>query len=116
VSASKKYLWNYEKVTYTDNSTKSTSPCIIGAYGDTGSTGAAGKGIKEIKEHYQVSSSNTTEPTTWVDTAPNTTTTNKYLWNYETITYTDNTTFDTTKRVIGTHGSTGAKGATGATG
>ena len=43
----------------------------------------------------------------------NTTTTNKYLWNYETITYTDGSTQDTTKRVIGTHGATGSTGAAG---
>jgi hypothetical protein len=116
VSSSKKYLWNYEKVTYTDNTSKSTDPCIIGAYGDKGSTGSAGKGIKSITEYYQVSTSNSTAPTTWVTTPPATTTTNKYLWNYEVITYTDDTTHTTTKRVIGTHGSTGSKGATGATG
>lgn len=116
VSSSKKYLWNYEKVTYTDNTTSSTTPCIIGAYGDTGSTGATGKGIKSIVEYYAVSSSNTTAPTSWSTTMQNTTTTNKYLWNYEVITYTDNSTTNTTKKIIGTHGATGAKGDTGATG
>ena len=113
VSSSKKYLWNYEKVTYTDNSTTSTTPCIIGAYGEQGATGATGKGIKSITEYYQVSSSNTTAPTSWLTTVPSTTTTNKYLWNYEVITYTDNTTYTSTKRVIGTHGATGSQGATG---
>ena len=116
ITESKKYLWNYETITYTDNSSTSSSPCIIGVYGNkgaTGNTGAAGKGIKSITEHYAVSSSNTTAPTNWSTSLVNTTTTNKYLWNYETITYTDGSTEDTTKRVIGTHGATGSAGAAG---
>lgn len=116
ISTSKRYLWNYEVVTYTDNSTTTTTPVIIGVYGNTGatgSTGAAGRGITSITEYYAVSSSNTTAPTSWSTTVPTTTTTNKYLWNYEKITYTDSTTEETTKRVIGTHGATGSTGAAG---
>ena len=120
VSASKKYLWNYEVIKYTDGTTASTTvPCIIGAYGDKGATGAqgpqgnagaTGKGIKSVTEKYAVSSSNTTPPTSWSTTLQTMTSVHKYLWNYETITYTDNTTSDTTKRVIGVYGDTGATG------
>ena len=39
VTATKKYLWNYEVVTYTDGSTTTTTPVIIGTYGDKGDTG-----------------------------------------------------------------------------
>lgn len=117
VSASKKYLWNYEVIKYTDGSVASTTtPCIIGAYGDkgnTGATGATGKGIKSVTEHYAVSASNTAAPTSWSTTVPTMTATNRYLWNYETITYTDNSTLDTTKRVIGVYGDKGNTGATG---
>lgn len=119
VTASKKYLWNYEVLTYTDNSTSSTAPCIIGAYGDkgqTGSTGATGNGISSILEHYAVSASGTTAPTTWADTVQTMTATNKYLWNYESITYTNGTTKDTQKRVIGVYGDKGQTGAAGAAG
>lgn len=38
----KKYLWNYEVVTYTNGSTYRSAPCIIGVYGDKGATGATG--------------------------------------------------------------------------
>lgn len=114
VSASKKYLWNYEIVKYTDGTIASTTaPCVIGSYGNTGATG---NGIKSIAEHYAVSASNTTAPTSWSTTVPTMTVTNRYLWNYETITYTNNSTVDTTKRVIGVYGNTGAKGDKGATG
>lgn len=115
VTSTKKYLWNYEVIEYTDGTIANTSnPCIIGVYGDTGSkgdTGATGKGISSITEYYQVSTSNTTSPTSWVTSIPTMTTTNKYLWNYEVVTYTDKTTEETSKRVIGVYGNTGATGA-----
>lgn len=120
VSAAKKYLWNYEVVKYTDGTVASTTaPCIIGSYGDRGSkgdkgdTGSTGNGIKSITEHYAVSTSNSTVPTSWSSTVPTMTESNKYLWNYETITYTNGTTVDTTKRVIGVYGNKGATGGTG---
>lgn len=119
ITATNKYLWNYEKITYTDNSTATTSPCIIGVYGDkgnTGNTGATGNGIKSITEYYQISTSNTTAPTSWVTTVPTLTATNKYLWNYEKITYTNGTSVDTAKRVIGVYGDKGNTGATGPAG
>lgn len=123
VSAAKKYLWNYEVVKYTDGTVASTTmPCVIGSYGDQGSkgdkgdTGSTGNGIKSITEHYAVSTSNSTVPTSWSSTVPTMTESNKYLWNYETITYTNGTMVDTTKRVIGVYGNKGATGATGSQG
>ena len=129
VSSSKKYLWNYEVVKYTDGTTASTTaPCIIGSYGDTGAkgdkgakgdtgaTGPTGVGIKSITEYYAVSTTNTTAPTSWVTSIPTLTASNKYLWNYETVTYTNNSTVSTSKRVIGVYGDKGLKGDKGATG
>lgn len=132
VSSSKKYLWNYEVVKYTDGTIASTTaPCIIGSYGDTGAkgdkgakgdtgamgaTGPTGVGIKSITEYYAVSTTNTTAPTFWVTSIPTLTVSNKYLWNYETVTYTNNRTVSTSKRVIGVYGDKGAKGDTGAKG
>lgn len=123
VSAAKKYLWNYEVVKYTDGTVASTTmPCVIGSYGDQGSkgdkgdTGSTGNGIKSITEHYAVSTSNSTVPTSWSSTVPTMTESNKYLWNYETITYTNGTMVDTMKRVIGVYGNKGATGATGSHG
>ena len=87
-----------------------------GAKGDTGATGSSGIGISNITEYYAVSSSNTTAPTSWNTTVPTMTATNKYLWNYETITYSNNTTTNTSKRVIGVYGDKGNTGSTGATG
>lgn len=84
--------------------------------GADGINGTNGVGIKSITNKYAVSASNTNAPTSWSDTVPTMTTTNRYLWNYEIFTYTNNTTSETKKRVIGVYGNTGNKGDTGATG
>lgn len=84
--------------------------------GSAGIDGTDGKGIESIKEHYAVSTSNTVTPTVWFDDVLVTNSVNKYLWSYETIIYTDGTSVDSNKRVIGTYGDTGKDGATGADG
>lgn len=154
-TATKKYLWNYEKILYTNGQNTTTSPCIIGTYGDKGDVGpqgpqgeqgdkgeqgdtgpqgpqgdkgeqgdkgdkgdpgqngADGNGISNIVEYYQVSTSNTTPPSSWLQTVPTLTATNKYLWNYEKISYTNGDSFETKKRVIGVYGDKGNTGATG---
>lgn len=84
--------------------------------GSAGIDGTDGKGIESIKEHYAVSTSNTVTPTVWFDDVLVTNSVNKCLWSYETIIYTDGTSVDSNKRVIGTYGDTGKDGATGADG
>ncbi len=110
ITADKKYLWNYEVITYTNDTTSSTSPIIIGVFGNTGSTGAAGKGIKSVTEYYLAtasSSSITTSTTGWTTAMQALTSTKKYLWNYELITYTDNTTSTVNPVIIGVYGDQG---------
>ncbi len=112
VSASKKYLWNYELITYTDGNYLNTQPVIIGTYGEDG------KGIASITEFYMASSQNTgitiysagwkTDPTEAIITP-----TNKYLWNYELITYTDGDYLNTLPAIIGVYGDTGSDGTAG---
>lgn len=114
VDSSKRYLWNYEVITYTDNTTSSTTPVIIGVFGNTGNTG---KGIKSVTEYYlatTASSGVTTSTTGWKDTMQSLSATNKYLWNYELITYTDNTTATIAPVIIGVYGDKGAQGDRGA--
>nr|DAM71575.1 MAG TPA: tail protein [Caudoviricetes sp.] len=117
LTSTNRYLWNYETITYTDNSTSSTAPKVIGVYGDkgnTGATGATGNGIKSITNYYLVSASNsgiTTATSGWTTTMQQTTTTNKYLWNYEVVAYTNGTSYTSIPVIIGTHGATGAAGA-----
>ena len=113
IDVTKKYLWNYELITYTDNTTSTTTPVIIGVFGNTGNTG---KGIKSVTEYYlatTLSSDVTTSTTGWTTTMQALTETNKYLWNYELITYTDNTTTTINPIVIGVYGDTGTPGRPG---
>lgn len=111
MTATNQYLWNYEVITGSDGSTlNQTTPTIIGRYGQNGS---AGRGVSGINEYYQVSSSSTTAPSSWQTTPPATDTTNRYLWNYEQITYTSGSPTTTTPRVIGVHGATGNRGEQG---
>lgn len=103
VSASKKYLWNYEKITYTDGQSVNTTPAILGMYS---SDGADGKGISSVSEEYGLSTSQSTQPSSWQSTPPAMSATNKYLWNRETTTYTDSTK-KTITHVIAVYGDKG---------
>lgn len=78
--------------------------------GSPGEPGENGVGIDSVVNKYAVSSSNTTAPAEWSDSAPVMTADNKYLWNYEVTTYTDGTVTETQKCVIGVYGDTGADG------
>lgn len=113
MTATNKYLWNYEVITYTNDTTSSTNPIIIGVFGNTGSSGT---GIKSVTEYYlatDLSSGVTTSTTGWTTTIQTLTEINKYLWNYELITYTDNTTTIINPIIIGVYGDTGTPGRPG---
>ena len=105
LTSTNQYLWNYEETIFSNGKNKQTEPCIIGTYSEDGKNGV---GISGIAEKYAVSNSNETAPTDWKDAVPKMTATNKYLWNYEIISYTDGSTPHTTKpRVIGVYGDKG---------
>lgn len=119
MTTTNKYLWNYEKIIYSDETFRESEKRVIGVYGNTGSTGAQGNGISSITNYYLAStaaSGVTTATSGWTTTMQTTTTSKKYLWNYEKITYTNGTSVNTTPVIIGTHGATGPTGATGADG
>lgn len=110
VSASKRYLWNYEVVTFTNDSTTKTEPAIIGVYGDTG------KGIASIEEFYlatSLGSGVSISTPGWGKTPTATDDTKRYLWNYEVVTFTDGTKYTSIPAIIGTHGKPGSQGQQG---
>ena len=74
----------------------------------------AGRGITAVVEEYAVNNSATTAPadSAFKTDMPTMTDTNRYLWNREKTTYTDNTSETTTAVVIGVCGQNGADGAT----
>ena len=119
MTSTKKYLWNYEKVTYTDDSITNTTPAIIGVFGTDGVNGQDGVGIKSIREYYLAtnSASGVTSATSgWTETVQTPTKDKKYLWNYEVIVYTNNTTYTGTPRIIGNFAQDGMNGSNGANG
>ena len=107
MNATNKYLWSYELITYTDNSTTKTNARVIGVYGENGTDG---KGISSIVEYYAVNNSSTTAPTSFGTTIPTISATNRFLWNYEVINFTDGSKKTTDKRIIGVYGETGKTG------
>lgn len=103
-SASKPFLWNYEKVTYTSGEPSYTEPVMIGKYGRDGATGPAGRtgapgatgrdgqdgrGISSVTAQYYLSSSSTRQTGgAWTDRAP-TWQFGKYIWTRTKIVYSD---------------------------
>ena len=114
-TATKRYLWNYERITYTDGTTVNTTPAIIGMYAADGADGTDGRGIRSVREQYGVSSKQGVQPSSWQDTMPTLSATNKYLWNRETTTYTDGST-DTRTHIIAVYGDKGDQGVPGTPG
>ena len=106
----KKYLWNYEEIQYNDGTSEKKTPKIIGAYGNTGEEGV---GIKNIVNYYLATehgSGVTTSTYGWTTTKQDMTETKRYLWNYEVITYTNDTRYQSPLTIIGVYGQTGEPG------
>lgn len=103
MTSTEKYLWNYELVTKTDNSTYKTPAVIIGVYGDTGTAVT----VKSTSVTYKVSDSGTTVPSgTWQTTVPSVAA-GKFLWTKTVVTYSDNTsTTSYSVSYMGTNGTT----------
>ena len=122
VTTTKKYLWNYETTTYTDGSTVDTTPVIIGVYGekgDPGNPGGQGVSISSVTEYYLATSSSsgvTRSTSGWTTSIQTITSTKKYLWNYEKITYSDDSTSYTDPVIIGVYGDKGDPGNPGGQG
>lgn len=99
MSPDNKYLWNYEVFTYSDESTETMDPKIIGAYGETGAAGDPAPAIVTMSEEYYLSTSKTElAGGEWTRTMPQWSA-GKYLWtrwciewsepNPTTLTYSD---------------------------
>lgn len=102
-----RYLWNYETFIYSDGRTEDTPKHVIGVYG---ATGQDGNGISSITNYYLATSQQsgvTTSTYGWTTTPQTMTEQKKYLWNYETITYTDKTVYTVSPHIIGTYGDKG---------
>ena len=106
ITPDKPYLWNYEEVKYSNTLSTYTDPCIIGTYGAQGEQGSSGVGITSIVEYYALSTTTTRPTTGWSTNLPSMDATNRYLWNYSVITYTNGDTSGsvTDALIIGVYG------------
>lgn len=88
-----------------------------GETGGTGPTGPTGNGIKSITYYYARTTSQTAPSAANITaiSMPTLDATNKYLWQKEVITYTNNTS-QTSVLLLAVYGNTGAKGDKGDTG
>lgn len=99
-----KYLWNYEKIFYSDGTSVSTTPAVIGVFG---------KGISSVTNFYLATDASdgvTLMTPGWTDAVQIPTATKRYLWNYEVILYTDGTSDITEPHIIGVYGEKGDPG------
>lgn len=109
------YLWNYEKIVYTDTSVtpKTTEPAIIGTYSKDGQKGEDGVSISDVVEYYGTSNDSSVKPTEYY-TDPNQCPLGpsaRYLWNYEVISFSkDKNPITTQTKIIGVYGEKGDKG------
>ncbi len=90
-----------------------------GADGEKGEDGEPGKGIASIGKYYLASTAESgimASTPGWTAAMQATSIDKKYLWNYEVVTYSDNTTYVSEPVIIGTHGATGPQGPAGANG
>lgn len=104
--ASKPYLWNYEKITYSSGTTvQRTTASVVAIWTKDGA------GIDSITNYYlATSASSGVTPSTsgWTTTVQAMTETDCYLWNYEVITYTQGkSSTSTTPHIIGHYGRDG---------
>lgn len=105
-----------------------SDPASVGSYkwakikgengqdGQDGADGQDGVGIKSITKYYLASERSTgiTASTYgWTTTMQSMTETNKYLWSYDKIYYTNGKTVNTTPVIIGVHGQNGSDGTSG---
>lgn len=123
MTSTKRYLWNYELIKYTNGTSKKTNAVLIGVFGEKGeggSPGVDGRSIIGIEEKYLATSlgSGVTRATSGFTSGMQTPTpTEKYLWNYEIITWNKIPTETYTNPVIiGVHGEKGVKGDDGVDG
>lgn len=110
LSETNKYLWNYERIFYTDGSSVTTPAVIIGCYGDKG------RGIVSITEMYlatNLSTGVTKNTIGWSSSVQDISASRPYLYNYEIIKYTDDTTEETDVALIGRWGADGSDGQDG---
>ena len=100
----KPYLWNYEKIVYSDGTVERTTASVVAIWTKDG------KGIDSITNYYLATSASsdvTTSTSGWTPSIQSVTSDKPYLWNYEVIVYTDGTSKTIAPHIIGHYGKDG---------
>ena len=110
VNSENRYLWNYEEVIYSIGEPDISDPILIGVY----SIGTDGKGITHIENYYGVTQESDfpeeLPDNFWNDnftTIEKLSSTNKYLWSYEEVFYTDGSSEVSDPMIVGVYGDSG---------
>lgn len=98
------FAWNKEIIEYNNGTSHELTPRIYAQYV------TSGRGISSIQNYYKLTNTDTPpsiEDDDWgtIVQVPNET--DKYLWNYEVITYTDSDTYSTQVVLLGTYAKDG---------
>ncbi len=102
-----KYLWNYEEIVFGDGTSTKTPASLIGVYG---------RGIKSVTNYYLATSASsgvTTSTSGWTTSIQYPTPAKRYLWNYEVVTYDDDSTSQKSPHIICVYGEKGDQGDKG---
>lgn len=98
-----RYAWTKTSTIYADGSTTDSDPVCI--------AGVSGKNIASIVNYYLISENNTgithdtdNEKEHWTTEIQTINSKSPFLWNYEQITYTNNTIYKTEPCIIGSYG------------
>ena len=100
-TADKPYLWNYETISYTSGNSDNTKKRIIGQYSKDG------RSVTNVTNWYlatSLSSGVTDKTSGWTTSVQTVTATNKYLWNYEVVSFSSGDPVPTTPCIIGVYG------------
>lgn len=112
-TASEKYVWNYERITYSSGNPTDTTPAIIGMYSADGNDGRSITGVVNYYLATNADSGVTTSTPGWTTTVQSVSSSKKYLWNYEVVNYDSGNPTTTTPCIVGAYGDTGAAGTDG---
>ena len=105
LTSSLAYLWNYEKIEYTDGSNITTVAHIISGLNAN---------IKSVVELFnKTNSATSSEGPGWITTPYAINANERYLWNKEKITYNDGSVSYTNPKIIGVYGDKGDQGIQG---
>lgn len=100
-------IQQYEYVVQIKTSNGATTISYPSLWAKYGEDGIDGKGISSITNYYATTIDASITPTNWDTAVPELTPTDKYLWNYEYILYTDGSNTQTTAAIIGVYGDSG---------